>query len=293
MKLNGIIPALVTPLQCDGMTLNKPVLEEITEFAISNGVHAICVLGGTGEYCALTDEVKVSAIETVVEKVNGRIPVIVGIVEPGIGQTIKMVQNVKRIGADFAMVVSPYYVSVSQQGIIDYYTKISDTVDIPLILYNVPYRTGTNIEPQTVSTIADQCNIIGIKECSPNMGQIQKLVSLCGDKISLLSGEDLYVVLEMAFGIKGGILASASIIPDKWVKIYELVQNGDISTAIEEHSKLLPFFNALFSECNPGPLKATMELKGFNVGTVVPPLTPIKEENLSKLKSIMTDMKMI
>ncbi|KEJ93486.1 4-hydroxy-tetrahydrodipicolinate synthase [Synergistes jonesii] len=293
MKLKGIITALVTPLLDGEAKLNKPVLQEITEYAISNGVHGVCVLGGTGEYCALTDEVKTSAIETVVEKVNGRVPVVVGIVEPGIGQTIKMVRKAKEIGADVAMVVSPYYVSVSQEGLIDYYSKISDTADIPLVLYNVPYRTGTNIEPQTVSTIADQCNVIGIKECSPNMAQVQKLISLCGDKISLLSGEDLFVVLEMTFGIEGGILASASIIPDKWVEIYDAMKKGDIKGAIERHTKLLPFFSAMFSECNPGPLKASMELKGFNVGPVVSPLTQIKEENLAKLKAVMKDMRMI
>lgn len=293
MKLEGIIPALVTPVLLGGEKLNRQVLEELTEHVLVNGANGVCVLGGTGEYCALSDEVRLEAIETVVEKVNGRVPVIVGLVEPGIGDTIKMVKHSKTLGVSAAMVVSPYYVSMTQQGIVDYYCKISDTVDIPLVLYNVPYRTGTNIEPETVAIIAEKTNAIGIKECSPNMAQVQNLVSLVGDKISVLSGEDLFIVLEMAFGVKGGILASATLIPDKWSKIYATAQQGDIQGAIKQHMTLAPLFKALFAECNPGPLKVALSLKGFNVGSSLLPLLEVKQENYVKLKRALSELGML
>lgn len=292
-KLEGIIPALVTPVLDGGEKLNKPVLKEITKRVLDNGVNGVCVLGGTGEYCALTEEVRTEAIETVVETVNGKVPVVVGLVEPGVGETIKMAKKAKKIGGDAALIVSPYYCATTQPGIIDYYCKVSDAIDMPIVLYNVPYRTGTTIEPQTVSALADKCNVIGIKECGCSSERCRKLVNLAGNKISLLSGEDTTVVLEMSFGFKGGILASATLIPDKWANIYNLVQKGDIKGAREAHDKLSDFFSALFSECNPIPLKGAMDLLGYKVGTVIPPLTPVKEENLAKLKTVMKDLAII
>ena len=287
MKLEGIIPALVTPVLNGGEELNKNALEEMTENVLANGANGICVLGGTGEYCALSDDVRISAIETAVEKVNGRVPVIVGIVEPGFFDTKKMVMLSKKIGASAAMVVSPYYVSPTQQGIVDYYCRIADEVDIPLVLYNVPYRTGVNIEPETVSLISQKSNVVGIKECSPNMAQVQNLIKIVGDEISVLSGEDMFVVLEMAMGAKGGVLASATLIPDKWSQIYLKIKEGDIKGAIEQHSNLSMVFSALFSECNPGPLKAGLTMMGFDAGNVIPPLKNIREENLIKLREAL------
>lgn len=290
MKIEGIIPALVTPVSDDGDKLNKKVLQELTDYVLTNGVHGVCVLGGTGEYCALNDEIKASAIETVVEKINGKVPVIAGIVEAGLGNTLAWVKRSKDLGADAAMVVTPFYGSASQQGMIDYYCRISDAVDIQLVLYNVPYRTGNNLTPQTVLTIAEKANVVAIKECSPDMGQVQNLVKLVGNKISVLSGEDLSVVLQMAFGVKGGILASATLLPNIWVDIYKTVQSGNIEGAIKKHSELLPFFNAVFAESNPAPLKVALSLKGFNVGAVLPPLTKLKNENFVTLKEQLSSL---
>ncbi len=290
MRLQGIIPALVTPISDDGTKLNKEALKNLTGYILENGADGVCVLGGTGEYCALSDEIKASAIETVVEKINGKIPVIAGIVEAGLGNTLAWVKQSKTLGANAAMVVTPFYGSASQRGMIDYYCRISDNVDIPLVLYNVPYRTGSNMTPKTVVEIATKANIAAVKECSPDMGQVQNLVKLAGDKISVLSGEDRSVVLQMTFGVKGGILASAVLLPSIWADIYKTVQSGDLKSAIEKHQKLLPFFNAVFAESNPGPLKAALNLKGFNVGPTLPPLTKIRDDNLQKLKEELNDL---
>lgn len=288
MRLEGIIPALVTPILQRGEKLNKQVLEDLVENVLDKGVHGVCVLGGTGEYCALSDSVRVAAVETVVEKVNGKVPVIVGLVEPGFLHTKEMIYQSKKIGASAAMVVSPYYVSPTQQGIADYYCRLADSADIPLVLYNVPYRTGVNIEPETVSLIGEKSNIIGIKECSPNMAQVQRLIRLVGDKIAVLSGEDMFVVLEMAMGARGGILASAALLPEKWSQIYLSVKAGDIKGAIEQHAELSLIFKYLFVECNPGPLKAALTMSGFDVGPVLPPLTQIREEYRVELKKALT-----
>lgn len=290
MKVEGIIPALVTPTLQGGEALNTKVLKQLTEYVLANNADGVCVLGGTGEYCALSNIIRIAAIEVVVNNVNGRVPVIVGLIESGIGQTLAMLKQSKALGASAAMVITPYYVSTTQQGILDYYCRLSDAVDIPIVIYNIPYRTGANIEPETVAIIAERCNVIGIKECSPNMVQVQNLVKLVGDKISVLSGEDLLIVLEMVLGIKGGILASATLIPDKWSEIYKTAKNGNVTRAIEQHAILSPLLNALFAECNPGPLKAALTMKGFDVGCVMSPLTEIKEENRVALKKALTEL---
>lgn len=289
-KFEGIYPALVTPLTDDGEALNRKGLEDLVEFDIQKGANGICALGGTGEFCGLSDAIRDEALEATIEKVNGRVPVLAGFVCPGYHDTVKWMKKAKAMGADFGMVVTPFYVTPTQQGLVDYYCRVSDAVDLPIVLYNVPARTGVNFQPETVAEIVAKCNVVGIKECTPSMVQAQRLADMVGDKISVFSGEDYYIALEFTMGFKGGILASAPLVPELWADIYAKAKAGDFEGAIRAQKKLNPLLKVLFSECNPGPLKEALKMRGIAAGSVLPPLRKPSDEIIAAVKKALEDL---
>lgn len=275
MKLNhfeGIMTALVTPLTKDS-TVDVPKLEKLIDFQLENGVKGLLILGGTGEYSALTMEVREQAVRETVRYTNGRVPVVAGVLEPGIGECIKFCQVCKQAGADGLLVLTPFYVHPTQEGIADFFRAVDQAVDMPLLIYNIPYRTNVNILPETVEQlVSERPNIVGMKECSPSFGQAVELIQRVGDRICVLSGEEFLMSGEILMGAKGAIMASANLIPDVWVRLYELAAQRKTQELAVLLKQYYPLIKLLFKEINPGPLKYAMGRIGLDMGPVSIPL---------------------
>lgn len=274
MKFNGLYTALLTPTIID-KEINRSALEKLVDHSLENRVDGLVALGGTGEYCALSNEQRVEVIKSVLEINKGRVPVIAGILSPGLHDSISIAKEFKEIGVDAIMLVSPYYVTPSQQGFIDYYLQFLSEVNLPLVLYNIPYRTNVNIYPETIAKLLDldsKRQIIGIKECVTSIGQVNQLMSLIKDRIAFICGEESLFFTEILSGAEGAILATSNIIPKIWKKLMDTIRKGDVQKAREMNMKITPFLNLVFSEANPGPLKDAMRLIGIDCGDALLPL---------------------
>ncbi len=292
MKYEGIMTALITPLLESGQ-VDEEGLKKLINFQVENKVQSILVLGGTGEYTALDINQRKKVIDIAVKEVDERLPVVVGILSPGLEETVDMGLYAKSAGADAILVVTPYYVHPEQRGIIDYYKMLDEQINMPILLYNIPYRTGVNILPETVETMVSEIeNIVGIKECQPDLGQAAELIKRVGNKISILCGEEFLAVSEFILGAHGGILASANVIPNVWVRLWQLVQAGKIDEAVETYLKYFPLFKAIFMETNPGPLKEAMRLLGLPSGVVKAPLLSPNDKTKNVLNGLIEELQL-
>lgn len=269
--LIGMYPAIPTPLTESG-ELDVAKLELIIEYNLEAGVKGIAPIGGTGEYTALSPEVRLDIVRETVRIVNGRVPVVAGVVSPGWAEALSHGLAFKEAGADALLLVTPFYVIPSQQGVIEYFQKYRKAVDLPLVYYDVPSRTGFVSAIDTLETLANDGTIIGAKICNTDAYYFNKLSVAVGDKIALLSGDDMMYTIHVMHGATGGILASAPMLPEFWTNIHDRLIEGNYAQAIEMHRKLLPTFAALFNEINPGPLKTMMADIGYCAGPVSLPL---------------------
>jgi len=274
--------ALVTPFNENGVDFK--VLEELIEFHIKEGTDSIIICGTTGESSTMSNEEHKETIRFTVEKTNKRIPVIAGTGSNNTAHAIEMSKYAESVGADGVLIVTPYYNKTTQKGLIEHYTAIANSISIPVIAYNVPSRTGLNITAATAKELSKVENIVAIKEASGNFSQIAEIAAICGDDLYLYSGNDDQVVPMLALGAKGVISVSANIIPNDTHRMVMSYINGDVETAKELQLKAIELINALFIEVNPIPIKAAMELKGYNVGKCRLPLTTMSEKNLEALK---------
>lgn len=292
MKYNGIMTALVTPIDDQGI-VDAESLQNLIQFQLNNNVSSLLVLGGTGEYSALSNAERKRAIDITVQEVNGKVPVVAGIIAPGIGDAIEFGLYAKAAGVDAVMPVTPYYVSPTQEGIMQYYQDLDKALDMPMFLYNIPYKTGVNMQPETVENLVEKIpNIIGIKECSPNLGQFIDLTRRVGEKIYVLSGEEFLAMSEMVLGAHGAVMASANLVPDVWVKMWEHLQKGAVQEAVKLNTAYYPLFKAIFKEGNPGPLKAAMNMNGLLVGAVSTPLLRPTTETVNELTKVMKQLQL-
>ena len=221
-KVRGIYTALCTPVM-DGK-VNEAAMDKLVNFVIENRTAGLVALGGTGEYCALTNEQRIDAVKMTIAANKGRVPVVAGIIGPGLPEAIEMGNKCKELGADAIMVVTPYYVVANQQGIYDYYRQVMKNVDLPLVLYNIPYRTGVNMLPETVERLLDsdeRHQIVAMKECCPNMGQVLELLSKVRERTSVLTGEEFLFYQEISCGAQGGILATSNLLPKLWADLFD------------------------------------------------------------------------
>lgn len=280
IKLNGIMTALVTPVNTDG-TVNEQRLEEIIDYQIAHKVNSLLILGGTGEYTSMTFEERCRVIDVSVKAVNKRVPVVAGVLDTGIGECLKFSQYCKQAGVDALLVCTPYYFSSTQEALVDYYTMVDREIDMPILVYNIPSKTGVNITPDTmVKLYQEMKNLVGIKECAP-IGQAVELYLKLGNKINILTGSEFAAVALMAMGFDGAVMATANVALDYWVKMYELVQEKKITEAMNLFLKCAPLFNAIFSENYIGPLKYAMEKAGISCGQAqLLPLIAPKQETL-------------
>lgn len=290
MNIEGLYTALITPVKDD--RVNKDAMNHLLDHVLEGGSDGLVILGGTGEYGALTAEQRDIAIGYCVEKTAGRVPVVVGILTPGLHDAIEMGKRSKELGADAVMLVTPYYVIADHEGLVAHHLKFMDAVDLPLILYNIPYRTLVNMQPETVAEIVDKSDgqVVGIKECAPNIGQVTKLISMVSDRISVICGDESLFCTETIMGAKAGILATSNIIPRFWKKMFTEIQDGNINEAVKMHLEIQPFIEAVFAETNPGPLKAAMNYAGFDCGDALLPLHAPEKKLIEKL---IAEMKLI
>ena len=277
----GIATAMVTPMTSTGVDYDT--LARFIEFQIESGIHALVAVGTTGESATLTPEERKEVIRFTVQRVNGRIPVIAGTGTNNTEHVLEFTRSACGDGADAVLVVTPYYNKATQGGLVAHYTKVADAADKPVILYNVPSRTGCNLPPATVAKLAEHPNIVGVKEASGNMAQVVDIIARCGDKIDVYSGEDGITLPMMAMGGAGSISVLSNVAPRETVAMAEKFFAGDLAGAAELQCRTLPLINALFSEVNPIPAKAAIAEMGFGTEYLRLPLTPMEDINRQKL----------
>lgn len=278
----GAAVAIITPFTEDGINFEE--LKRLIDFNIDNGTDAIVIAGTTGESSTMSDEEHKETIRFTVEYVNKRVPVIAGTGSNDTLYAVDLSQYAEKVGADGLLLVTPYYNKTTQSGLIKHYNYIADRVNIPIILYNVPSRTGVNILPKTASELSKHKNIVAIKEASGDLSQIAETISLCGDNLTVYSGNDDQIVPILSLGGKGVISVLSNVVPREAHNICSLYFEGKVKESRELQMKYLSLINALFIEVNPIPVKTALRLMGFNAGPLRMPLFDMDEENLEVLK---------
>lgn len=281
----GSIVAIVTPFK--NGKFDEKAFCDLIEWQISEGTNAIVPCGTTGESATLDYDEHYRVIEITVKTVQRRVPVIAGTGANSTDETIMITKKAKKLGADAALLVTPYYNKPTQEGLYQHYKKIAETVDIPLILYNVPSRTGVNLLPQTVARLTETKNIAWIKEATGDMKQVSELIRLCGDRLTVLSGDDFTTLTLLALGGKGVISVSANVAPRDVSEMCKAWENRDIEKAKRLHFKLEPLNQAMFLETNPIPAKTALSMMGKIQEEFRLPLCPMSETNKEKLRKTL------
>ena len=273
----GMGSAIVTPMNEAG--IDYEALGRFIDFQIEQGINAIVVMGTTGENATIEPEDQKEVIRFTVERVAHRVPVIAG---TGTNNTEHVLHNTKaacEVGVDAVLVVTPYYNKATQNGLYKHFTMVADASTVPVVLYNVPGRTGCGLQPKTIARLAEHPNIVALKEATGNMAQMVEIVRLCGDKLDVYSGEDGIVVPMMSMGAAGCISVLSNVVPAKAVEMTDACLAGDYAKAAKLQCEMTPLINALFSEVNPIPAKAAVAALGFGENYVRMPLTPMEAEN--------------
>ena len=283
----GAATALITPLNKDGVDYDA--LGRLIDWQIEQGIDALVIVGTTGEKSTLKSEEHLEVVRFSIERAAHRVPIIAGTGSNDTDHAIEMSRQACEMGADALLVVTPYYNKATQNGLIRMYTAIADAAWKPLILYNVPSRTGVSIEPETYAALADHPNIAGIKEANSDISKIVKTASLVGDRLSIYSGNDDQIVPILSMGGQGVISVLSNLMPAATSQICHRFFDGDIQGSRELQCRLLPLINALFSEVNPIPVKAAMAAMGFCENYVRLPLTPMEDAHWQKLRALMVE----
>lgn len=281
----GSAVAIITPFNESGVDFKK--LGELIEWHIEQGTDAIVVCGTTGEASTMSEQERKEAIKFTVDTVKGRIPVIAGTGSNNTKASAEMSRWADSIGVDGLLVINPYYNKTTQRGIVEHFRAIASAVKKPIIVYNVPGRTGMNITPQTLVELSKIENIAAVKEASGNISQIAEIAQLCGDRIDIYSGNDDQIVPIMALGGKGVISVVANVLPKDTHDMCEKFLKGDLARALKLQLDMLPLINALFIETNPIPVKTALNVMGMNVGDLRLPLVDMSPNNLETLKNSM------
>lgn len=286
--LKGAITAIITPFKNGKINYKK--MEELIEFQIRNEIDGIVVCGTTGESATLSKQEKKKLIKFTVDKVNGRVPVIAGTGSNNTEDALLMSQYAETVGADYTLVVSPYYNKTTKKGIIAHYEYIADNTSIPLIMYNVPSRTGLNIDADTTIALSEHPNIIGIKEASSDMAKVAKIIAECSDDFLVFSGNDDIIVPMLSIGSSGVISVLSNILPKETHDMCKYYMEGDIEKARLLQLNLSDLISKLFIEVNPIPIKEAMNILGFDVGNTRLPLVKMSKKNVDLLYLSLKDV---
>ena len=283
----GAATALITPLTADGV--DYEAFGRLIDWQIDEGIDALVIVGTTGEKSTLKSDEHLEVVRFAIERAAHRVPIIAGTGSNDTDHAIAMSREACELGADALLVVTPYYNKATQKGLITMYTAIADAATKPIIMYNVPSRTGVSIEPETYAALADHPNIAGIKEANSDIAKIVRTASLVGDKLAIYSGNDDQIVPIMSMGGQGVISVLSNLMPAKTAELCRRFFEGDIEGSRALQCRLLPLINALFSEVNPIPVKAAMAAMGFCENYVRLPLTPMEDAHWQKLRSLMVE----
>lgn len=288
----GAFVAIVTPF-IDGQ-LDEQGLVDLIEFHIANGTHGIVPCGTTGESATMSHEEHHRVVQLTVETVKGRVPVLAGSGSNSTAEAIDLTRHAKQAGADGVLMVSPYYNKPSQEGLYHHYKTVAEAVDIPIVLYNVPSRTSSNILPQTVARLAAVDGIVGIKEATGDLNQVSDVIRLCPKDFAVLSGDDFTSMPTVLIGGTGVISVTSNVAPGDMAQMMDAALAGDVAKARQLHYKLFPLMKAMFYDTNPVPAKKALELMGkIKSGTPRLPLYQINDEALSRLKAALADYGLI
>lgn len=291
-KIKGSIVAIVTPFK-DGK-LDEDGLKSLIEWHIESGTHCIVPCGTTGESATLSYEEHDKVVEITVKTVNGRVPVIAGTGSNSTEETIMLTEHAKKAGADAALVITPYYNKPTQEGLFQHFTKVAETCEFPMILYNVPSRTAVNMLPATVARCAQNIYMIGIKEATGDLKQVTDVIRQCPDDFIVLSGDDFTALPLMSVGGKGVISVAANVMPADMSKLMDLALAGKYKEAREINSRLFPLYESLFIETNPTPAKTALSLMGkISSPEARLPLSQMLDGNIEKLKKIISSYNII
>ncbi len=283
---HGVGTAIVTPFSADG-SVDFEKLKELTEYQITHGVSAIVACGTTGEKSTLRHEEHLKVIETIIATSAGRVPVVAGTGSNDTLYTLELSEAAEQMGADALLMVTPYYNKTSQNGLVRHYEYVADRVNTPIILYNVPSRTGMDIKPQTYARLCKHPNIVATKEANGNFSALAQTIALCGDELDVYSGNDDQTVAMMAMGAKGVISVFSNLAPDKMSQICQKALEGDYAGAMALQSYYLDVMNSMFIDVNPIPVKEAMNQIGLDVGECRMPLFPASNEVKEKIRSAL------
>jgi 4-hydroxy-tetrahydrodipicolinate synthase len=284
----GMHTALVTPFR--DAAVDEPALRELVEQQVAAGVDGVVPCGSTGESATLSFPEHCRVVEVVVEAVRGRVRVIAGTGSNNTRECVELTLHAREAGADGALLISPYYNKPTQAGIVAHYAEVARRTRFPLIVYNIPGRTASNILPATMAQLAALEHVVGLKEACGDLGQISRTIAACPPEFTVLSGDDALVLPLMAVGGRGVISTSSNVVPAEMVQLVRAVVDGDLSRARALHQRLLPLFDALFCETNPIPVKAALALMGRISDDIRLPLTPLTPENRERLQAVMKEL---
>lgn len=282
-RLAGVLPAIPTPVHADD-TVHVDAARRLVEYLLSKGVDGIVPLGGTGEYGSLARDERVRMAAATVEATGGRVPVVAGVLDPGYQDALQAGRALADAGVDALMVVTPYYTNPTQAGLRDYFMRYADEAPVPVVIYEIPYRTRIAIDPEVLHALSRHERIIGMKACNTDLYHFLRVVAGVDASFAVLSGEDTLFPLHVAAGARGGIVVTASLVPTAWKRIFDLAAGERLNDALQLHRALMPLMNLAFAETNPGPLKAVLDLVGVDAQDVLAPLVRPAPELASRLR---------
>ena len=284
--LRGIFPAIPTPVTDDDR-IDEVAARAQIDLILRGRASGVVPLGGTGEYGALAQEERVRMVRICAEAADGKIPVVAGVLDPGYYDALAAGRSFADAGADALMVLTPYYTTPTQKGIRDYFVRFAEESPVPVMIYEIPYRTRVTIAPEVLHELSRHPNIIGMKACNTDMYHFLKVQAGIDASFTVFSGEDTLFPVQMAAGAKGGIVVTASALPRTWRRLYEACAAGRTHEALQLHRKLIPLLDMAFAETNPGPLKSVLDLVGIHAPRVLQPLVAPAAELREKLRAEM------
>lgn len=284
----GVLTALVTPFR-DGQ-VDEPALRNLVEQQIEAGVDGLVPCGSTGEAATLSHGEHRRVVEIVVHAARGRVPVVAGTGSNSTREAIDLTRHAKEAGADGALLISPYYNKPTQQGLYEHYAAIARETEFPLVVYNIPGRTASNILPETMARLAEIEQVVGVKEASGDLEQVSRVVSLCPEDFTVLSGDDALTLPILAVGGRGVISTSSNLVPTEIAELVRAFRAGELDRARDVHRRLLPLFEVLFCETNPIPVKAAVAMLGAIGEEIRLPLTPLSAGNRERLRGVLKEL---
>jgi len=279
--------ALITPFR--NGEFDEQAYRDLIEWQISSGTDGLVPCGTTGESATLSHDEHHRVVEVCIDAVEGRVPVIAGAGSNSTREALRLTRHAKEAGADGALLITPYYNKPTQEGLYRHYSHIAANVDIPIVMYNVPSRTGTNLLPETVARLAEMPNIVGVKEATADMRQVSRIVQLCGDSVAVVSGDDFTVLPLLAVGGKGVISVVSNIAPADMAALVDSFFEGNLEKAAELHHRLSPLADAMFLETNPIPVKTALSMMGKVDPELRLPLVPMSDGGKVKLEAALRD----